>query len=80
MNIAYYSFILGPVILLFLYALCLVLVVGVKVFVYLLKNKLNENTEQNIPPKNRPKRQTKKYKSIEIDYDSVDKIYFKKSS
>ncbi len=74
-----YSFILGPLILLALYALCFFLVVGVKVSVLFFRNKLSP-TKEEPPPIAKPKKQRKTIKTIEIDSNTVDRIYFKKSS
>ena len=74
-----YSFILGPLVLLALYALCFFLVVGAKVSILFFRNKLSPPKEEP-PHVVKPKKQRKTIKTIEIDSNTVDRIYFKKSS
>ena len=76
MDIYSISFILGPIILCVVFALCFFLVVGIKTFIYLLKpiNDIVKPAKKRVPKKPKP------VKSIEIDPDFIDRIYVKKSS
>ncbi len=83
MNILFYSYILGPIILCLLYALCFFLVVGIKAVIYVFSSQ-NKPQPVILEPKPEPKkvqeRKRKPVKSIEIDPDYIDRIYVKKSS
>lgn len=75
-----YSFFSGFLCTAVLFLLCCVVVVGTKSFLVYLKNYF-EKPQQVVKPSPPIKRERpKRNKSIEIDADKVDKIYFKKSS
>lgn len=75
------SYIYGPIFLALGFILCLVIVVGIKSVIFFIKAKLKEKFS---PPKveidKKPKTQTKKGKTLEINAQDVEKIYFRKSS
>lgn len=78
MNQAFFSFLTGLLYTGGLFLICLFAVVGAKVVLTtLFSPKAQEKPVQDKPepPKEKPK-----VKSIEINADQVDKIYFKKSS
>ncbi|MBQ3046644.1 MAG: hypothetical protein IJD54_01200 [Clostridia bacterium] len=69
-----------------LFLLCLVLVVGTKSVLVLIKSKLSKHEEvpkekpsPNPKPQKSAPKSTKPVRSIEINTDDVDRIYFKKS-
>ncbi len=80
------SAIFGPLFLILLFALCVVLVVGVKVVFYNLKNHFVKPVvvEQEVVKRKKPRTRNKKPKtperSIEINPNEIDKIYVKKVS
>ena len=80
MDYSYYSFILGPLVLISLYALCFFIVIVVKATILFFKNAVLPQ-KLDVPEKSATKkRKPKTIKTIEIDSNTVDRIYFKKSS
>ncbi len=64
------------------FILCLVIVVGFKVLFIAIIDKLKPKV-QALPPKKQTKRKTlpkQKLKSIELNAEDIDRIYFRKSS
>jgi hypothetical protein len=75
-----YSFLSGFLCTAILFLLCGVVVVGTKSFLVYLKNYFDKPQQQVKPTPPIKKERPKRNKSIEIDADKVDKIFFKKSS
>ena len=77
------SFLSGLAFLVVFFFISLFLVVGIKVVFLHLENKLikrNRPKKQTATTKKPPKKQQNVVKSIEINPEEVDKIYFKKIS
>ena len=86
---AFLSFINGLIYTGLLFVLCLIFTVGAKWLFLAVKNKLSITKVEKTPPQEteeKPKPATptkpakKPQRTIEINADAVDKIYFKKSS
>ena len=78
-----YSYILGPFYLCLLFFICVVIVVGVKVTLLIIKEKLKPKPIKATPaetPRKKPSSTRKPKSVLEINADDVDKIYFRKSS
>ncbi|MBQ7339768.1 MAG: hypothetical protein IJW43_02805 [Clostridia bacterium] len=75
------SYIYGPIFLALGFLFCLVVVVGIKSVIFFIKSKLKEKFS---PPKKemdkKEKSAPKKSRTLEINAQDVDKIYFRKSS
>ncbi len=80
------SYVLGPIFLILGFIFSLVTVVGAKVIIFSVNEKLkNRFNKQNVIldiPKSSPKkpRRHKTAKSIELNTDEIDRIYFRKIS
>ena len=78
------SFITGAIATGMLFLISLIIVVGIKTLYYTAKARFFKKTPSTSQPeqakKQQIKRQPKTVRTIEIDPDLADKIYFKKSS
>lgn len=79
-------FILGFFTTALFFLISLIIVLGVKTIYLAIINKFNKNDNENAPVQQtqsapiKSKRQRKTTRTIEIDPDLADRIYFKKSS
>ncbi len=82
------SFVAGPIFMAIGFILCAVIVIGVKGVILFIKEKINEKlsnkssfSEPSAPQKAKRKRtKPSSAKSISLNTDDIDRIYFKKSS
>jgi Flp pilus assembly protein protease CpaA len=78
------SYILGPFYIVLAFILCLVFVVGVKVLIIFIKEqikaKLSKNKEPIVKEFPEKKKKTNREKSVYLNTEDIDRIYFKKSS
>ena len=91
MSDAFASFILGLLCTFLMFALCVVIVVGVKAIIFAVKERLISSTPlkpavqdkpktEKVKRKKRPRTVAKPVRSIEIDPEQVERIYVKKIS
>lgn len=77
------SYVYGPIFLILFFLLCLIIVVGVKVIILSLKQKVSASTADE-PVKSSPlhvqKRKKRQVRTIEINPDEINRICFKKTS
>ena len=78
------SYILGPFYIILAYILCLILVVGVKSLIIFIKEqikiKFSKNTEPIVKQFPEKKKKPNREKSVYLNTEDIDRIYFKKSS
>ncbi|MBE7089542.1 MAG: hypothetical protein E7362_01925 [Clostridiales bacterium] len=71
---------LGIALLVALFVLCLIFVIGTKILFLQIKSYFSPKLPDAPPVIEKPKQKRKKIRTVEIDPNEIDRVYFKKAN